>query len=160
MKIEDIFLYDLKYGKLKDKMIDGILYSMEETYMGEDMDDIIARLKDSGHISSADKRHAARCNYCGNDTFYIIQYSTPQNKSGNTGALDTQEKKNLNICANCGRSSDSFDKLEDLDGIRLENKGNHAVEILHLFYNEVKNANLNFEIPSKTYKTIYQKESH
>ena len=93
MKIEDIFLYDLKYGKLKDKMTDSILYSMEETYMGEDMDDIIARLKDSGHISSADKRHAARCNYCGNDTFYIIQYSTPQNKSGNTGALDSQEKK-------------------------------------------------------------------
>ena len=42
-----------------------------------------------------------------------------------------------------------FDKLEDLDGIRMENKENHAVEILHLFYNEVKNANLNFEIPSK-----------
>lgn len=148
MKIEDVFLYDIKYGKLKNSVSDNVFYSTEQTYMGEDMDELIARLVDAGYVSYSGKRYAARCNYCGNDTFYVIPYSVEENMPANMETPDNSGKKYVNVCSECGRYSDNIDKWRDFDGIRIENKDNYAVEMLHLLYDEVKDAGLKCEIPS------------
>ena len=44
MNVDDLFIYDLKYGKLNGQLINGEFYAIDGEYMDEDLPGILERL--------------------------------------------------------------------------------------------------------------------
>ncbi len=154
MKIEELFLYDLKYGRLKSAVSSGVFYSTGKMYMDEEVDELISRLKHSELASYSGKRYMAKCKYCGNDTFYIVPYTEDDNLASNMELSENRIIKNKNICSECEMPADKIDKWEDFPGIKIDNKDLPVVEMLNILHTLVKNAGLKFDIPS-VLKTPY-----
>ena len=148
MKIEELFLYDLKYGRLKSAVSDGVFYSSGQMYMEETVDEIIYRLKHSELASFSGKRYMAKCKYCGNDTFYIVPYTEDDKCASHMGPSESTMIKNKNVCSQCGKLADEIDNWEEFPGIKIGNKDSPVVEMLNILYTQVKNTGLRFDIPS------------
>ena len=148
MKIEELFFYDLKYGRLKSAVSDGIFYSTGKMYMDEEVDEILSRLKHSELTSYSGKRYMGKCKYCGNDTFYIVPYTEDDKLALHMDSSESTVIKNKNVCSECGKPADQIDKWEEFPGIKIDNKNFPVVEMLNTLYTQVKDTGLRFDIPS------------
>lgn len=82
MNVDDLFIYDLKYGKFNCQLVNGEFYTMDDEYMNEDLCSITDRLEDYGYLIDKGSLFNLKCKYCGSDKFFIIPFS----KSDNTPA--------------------------------------------------------------------------
>ena len=49
--VDDLFIYDLKDGKLTGPLIHGEFYAIGDVYMNEDLPAILERLEDYGYVT-------------------------------------------------------------------------------------------------------------
>ncbi len=135
MNVDDILLYDLKYGDLHETLINDTFYPTEETYLDEDLNSIIERLIDLDYLESSQKIYPAKCKYCGYSKFMVV----PED-------VNNENSKEIYVCGGCGKTNDKiYDHLQ-YDGYVLSKKSNNAVELMHEFFLILNENKMNFNV--------------
>jgi circadian clock protein KaiC len=150
MNVDDLFIYDLKYGKLNSQLINGEFYAIGDEYMNDNLSSIMERLQDYGYLNDNGSLFNLKCKYCGSDKFLIIPFS----KSGNIpvdmdkSINNPDNLKDVYMCKDCKRVNVPDKSWYEYKKYSVKDIENNVATAIHEFTKILDENKLAYELPS------------